>query len=489
MTTIYQVFRNVAETYKEKIFLIENDCSFTFEDVLKIVESWAYYLSEKVGVKKGDKVCLLMNNQIEFPISLLALNKIGAIFVPLNNRLTPKEIEFMVRTTNSKVVILNTIFEEKVRGLEGVTKLDASTIRNIKETGVSPLVTEEEAFILFTSGTTGLPKGVLHTNENGLFYAKVMIKGLGFERYMKQLIVAPLYHAIGFIDQLLPAIILGETVVLSNDPTPQGIASLLERYQIDILLGVPTIFTLLLLSGVARKYDFSYVKIFGYAGAPMSSKTIQGLKKTFPHIKLFNFYGSTEVGGTITILDDKYALSHADTVGKEVEGVEVRILKNGKFVIEEIGEVVTAPRYMKGYINADTQKAFYGRYLKMGDLGSIDRDGFLTLYGRIDDMIIVHGENVYPIEIERAIIESGVVKEVAVVGKETILGSQLVCFISLIEEQDEKEALEKIKRICKEKLADFKRPREFVVLKELPKNPVGKIDKKTLSEMANSLKL
>ncbi|MCS7279429.1 MAG: acyl--CoA ligase [Thermodesulfobacteriaceae bacterium] len=486
MITIYQVFKKVAESLREKVFLIEEDKSFTFGKVLEMVENWAYYLSEKVGIKRGDKVCLLMNNQIEFPLSLLALNKIGAIFVPLNNRLTPREIEFMVRASNSKVVLLNPLFEEKVKNLEGVTTLEASTVRNLKEGGNTPTLTEEEAFILFTSGTTGLPKGVLHTNENGLFYAKVMIDGLGFEREMKQLIVAPLYHAIGFIDQLLPAMILGETVVLSNDTTPQGIANLMEKYQIDILLGVPTIFTLLLLSGVAKKFDFSQAKIFGYAGAPMSSKTIQGLKKTFPHIKLYNFYGSTEVGGTITILEDKYALSHADTVGKEVEGVEVKILKDGEFVRGEIGEVVTAPRYMKGYINADTKKAFYGNYLRMGDLGSLDQEGFLTLYGRIDDMIIVHGENVYPIEIERAVIESGVVKEVAVVGKETILGSQLVCFVSLIGGLNEKEALEKIKEVCKEKLADFKRPREFVVLEELPKNPVGKIDKKKLSEMAKS---
>ncbi|MEN2985881.1 MAG: class I adenylate-forming enzyme family protein [Thermodesulfovibrionaceae bacterium] len=482
--TIYQVFKNIAEKNKEKIFLIENEKKFTFEDTLKMVERCSYYLSKKIGVKKGDRVCLLMNNQIEFPVSLLALNKIGAIFVPLNNRLTSKEIEFMVKTTDSKVVILNSLFEEKVKNLEKILTLDASTIRELREEGSVPTLAEEDAFVLFTSGTTGLPKGVLHTNENGIFYAEVMINGFGFEKDMKQLIVAPLYHAIGFIDQLLPAMILGQTIVLSNDTTPQGIASLLDRYQIDILLGVPTIFTLLLLSGVARKFDFSHTKIFGYAGAPMSSKTIQGLKKTFPHIKLFNFYGSTEVGGTITILDDKYALSHADTVGKEVSGVEVRILKNGEFVVGEIGEVVTAPKYMKGYINADTKKAFYGKYLRMGDLGSLDQDGFLTLYGRVDDMIIVHGENVYPIEIERAVIESGVVKEVAVVGKETILGSQLVCFVSLIEGENEKQALEKIKEVCKEKLADFKRPREFIVLEELPKNPVGKIDKRKLSEMA-----
>lgn len=480
--SIYQQFQRTSQLNKDKPFIIEEKDRLSFEETSKLVDKFAYYLTHNIGLRRGDKVALLLNNQSEFAIALLSLNKLGIIFAPLNNRLTPREIEYMVNTAAVRAIVFNPLYQEKINGLKEVIKIDAQIIKGLDINGKTPVISQEDAFILFTSGTTGVPKGVLHTNENSLFYANVMIEGLGFRHDMKHLIAAPLYHAIGCEDQLIPAIILGETVILTNNATPQNIARLLEEHSIDILLGPPTIFTLLILSGVPKKYKLLASKVFGYAGAPMRPQVIKVLKKTFPHIRLFNFYGSTEVGGTITVLDDKYALSHSETVGKAVKGVEVKVLGKNGFAYGEIGEVVTRPRYMKSYINADTKGAFTtGRYLRMGDLGQLDEQGFLTLFGRIGDMMIVQGENVYPIEIERVLIESGFLKEVCVIGEDTILGQQPVAFVSPIE-GDKEGFIERLKAICKEKLADFKRPRDFIVLKEIPKNPIGKIDKKKLLE-------
>lgn len=479
--SIYQRFQKTTQLNKNKPFIIAEENRLSFEETSKLVDKFSYYLGSEIRLKKGDRVALLLNNQSEFVIALLSLNKLGIIFVPLNNRLTAGEIEYMVNTTAAKAIVFNPLYQEKINGLKEAIKINAQIIKGLDIKGKTPVFSQEDAFILFTSGTTGVPKGVLHTNENSLFYANVMIEGLGFRHDMKHLIAAPLYHAIGCEDQLIPAIILGETVVLTNNTTPQNMAGLLERHSIDILLGPPTIFTLLILSGISKKYKLLVTKVFGYAGAPMRPQIIKVLKKAFPHIKLFNFYGSTEVGGTITVLDDKYALSHSETVGKAVKGVEVEILDENEFAYGKIGEVVTRPKYMRGYINADTKDAFTGGYLRMGDLGKLDEQGFLTLFGRIGDMMIVQGENVYPIEIERVLIESGFLKEACVIGKDTILGQQPVAFISPIE-GDKKEIIERLRAICKEKLADFKRPRDFMVLKEIPKNPIGKIDKKKLLE-------
>lgn len=480
--SIYQQFYKTSQLNKNKLFIIDDEGRFTFSQTSKLVDKFSYYLKNKIGLNEGDSVALLLNNQAEFAISLLSLNKLGMVTVPINNRLTSKEIEYIVDTSHSKAIILNPIYEEKISGIKGVTNINARITKELDISGEIPTSKKENAFILFTSGTTGIPKGVLHTNRNSLFYANVMIEGFGFKSDMKQLIAAPLYHAIGCEDQLIPAIILGETAILTNDTTPQNVAHLLEEYGIDVLLGPPTIFALLILSGISRRHKLLGTKIFGYAGAPMRPQVIKTLKKRFPHIKLFNFYGSTEVGGTITILDDKYAISHSETVGKAVKGVEVKILDEDKFVVGKVGEVVTRPRYMKGYINADTKSAFFDGYLRMGDLGKLDEEGFLTLFGRMGDMIIVQGENVYPIEVEKVLMDTGLLKEVCVMGKDTILGQQPVAFISPIEESNE-EIIEGLKAICKEKLADFKRPREFILLKEIPKNSVGKIDKKRLVEL------
>ena len=480
--SIYQQFYKISQLNKSKLFVIDNESRFTFGQISKLVDKFSYYLKNEIGLNEGDSVALLLNNQVEFVISLLSLNKLGMVTVPVNNRLTSEEIKYIIDASQSKAIILNPIYGGKVSSIKRVTKINAKIAKELDISGETPVSKSENAFILFTSGTTGTPKGVLHTNRNSLFYANVMIEGLGFESDMKQLIAAPLYHAIGCEDQLIPAIILGETVILTNDTTPQNVAHLLEEYSIDVLLGPPTIFALLILSGISKKYKLLGTKIFGYAGAPMRPQVIRALKKRFPHIKLFNFYGSTEVGGTITILDDKYAISHSETVGKAVKGVEVKILDENKFVVGKVGEVVTRPRYMKGYINADTKSAFFGDYLRMGDLGKLDKEGFLTLFGRMGDMIIVQGENVYPIEIEKVLMETGLLKEVCVMGRDTILGQQPVAFISPTDESGE-DITEKLKAICKEKLADFKRPREFIVLKEIPKNSVGKIDKKRLAEL------
>jgi len=482
--SIYQQFQKTAKSNKDKPFIIEEDNVLTFEETSKLIDKFSYYLESKIGLKRGDRIAFLLNNQLEFVIALLSSNKLGLIVTPLNNRLTSEEIEYMVNASAAKAIVFNSIYQEKISKIKEALKIDAKIIKGLDIIGETKTCIQEDAFILFTSGTTGIPKGVLHTNKNSLFYANVMIEGLGFRPDMKHLIAAPLYHAIGCEDQLIPAIILGQTVVLTNNTTPQNIAYLLERHSIDILLGPPSIFTLLILSGMAKRYRLLGTNVFGYAGAPMRPQVIKMLKKAFPHIKLFNFYGSTEVGGTITILDDGYALSHAETVGKAVKGVEVRVLDKDEFVLDKIGEVVTRPNYMKGYVNADTEGVFFDGYLRMGDLGKLDKQGFLTLFGRIGDMMIVQGENVYPIEIERVLIESGLLKEACVIGRDTILGQQPVAFVSPIEE-DKERVIEKLKAICKEKLADFKRPRDFIVLKEIPKNPVGKIDKRKLLELLN----
>ena len=482
--SVYQQFQKTTQQYRNKPFVIIEEVTIilSYAQISQLIDKFASYLTYELKLKKQDRVALLLNNQLEFVVAFLAINKLGMICVPLNNRLMAEDLEFMIKASSSKAIVFYSIFQEKIDGISEVLKIDAKIIKELKTDKETPVINEENAFILFTSGTTGLPKGVLHTNENILFYAQIMIDGFGFDSLMKQLIAAPLYHAIGSIDQLIPAIILGETVVLTNNPAPQNVAMLLEKHNIEVLQGPPTIFALLILSGAYKKHKLLSSKIFGYAGAPMRSATIKMLKKAFPHIKLFNYYGSTEVGGTITILDDKYASSHSETVGQAVKGVKVKILADDKFVTNEVGEVITRSRYMKDYVNADAKKSFYNGYLRMGDLGKIDEHGFLTLFGRMGDMMIIQGENVYPIEIERVLLESGLLKEVCAVGKNTVLGHEPVVFICPHDE-NEKEVVEKLRDLCQEKLADFKRPRDFIVLKELPKNATGKIDKKKIKEL------
>ncbi len=479
--TIYEQFNQTAQAHIKKPALIYNDISIKYKQLSDFVDNFAYYFIDELKTKPGEKVALLLKNEPEFVIAMLAINKIGALFIPLNNRLTPQEIQYMVNNSAAKAVVFNPDFESKIEGLVDTVKIPSSIIRKLTPKKPSYSFNQEDAAIMFTSGTTGLPKGILHTNENLLFYAQVMIDGLGFKPHMKQLIAAPLYHAIGLQDQIIPAIMLGQTVVLTNDTSPKYMAHLLESNNIDILLAPPTIFTLFLTSGLSKKHKLLNTEIFGYAGAPMRPNIIKKLKSNFPHIRLYNFYGSTEIGGTVTILDDQYSLSHSETVGRAVPGVEVEILNEDSLVTDEIGEVITRPRYLKDNITKDLMDSFYKDYLRVGDLGKLDKNGFLTLFGRMGDMMIVQGENVFPVEIERVLLESGLVKETCVKAKDTLFGQKPVAFVSPAEDQTT-DINEKLKDLCKHKLADFKRPSQFIIMESIPKNATGKIDNKKLLE-------
>lgn len=459
-----------------------------------------------LGIKKGERVSLVLYNSSEFVTALFALVKIGAVFNPINYRLAAKELAYIINDAGSRIVI----FEEAVRNeLEKVRDeltsvetfiytdsnipdyaLDFYTLLEEKEESLPPIdIKEDDLYIImYTSGTTGRPKGVMHTHRSMVEHNMSVIADQQLTYQDVGLCAAPLYHAAELHVFFLPRVHVGATNVITHMFNPKEVLKLVQDEKVSVLFGAPTMLNMLLQENVAD-YDLSTLRLVGYGGASMAPAMVKQCHEILK-ANLIQYYGMTEMGPAVTVLFPEEQLPRAGAAGRALLNHEIRVVRPREDTPsepddlvepgEEIGEIIVrGPSMMTGYFNLPevTEKKLYKGWYHSGDLARIDSDGYVWIADRVDDMIISGAENIYPREVEDALFEHPEVLEVAVIGRADVKWGKVVTAFVIPKSADlTAETLDSYLKTSG-RLAAYKRPRQYEFVTALPKTPSGKIQK------------
>jgi 2-furoate---CoA ligase len=418
---------------------------------------------ETRGVSRGDCVACVLANEPETVELYWGCQWLGACLVPLSHRASAEDVAYCIEDSGAKLVIR-----------------DAAEVRELvaaeEHPGALDLDDGEHAIQLYTSGTTGRPKGVprTHRAERAAGMSQVIHHGL--RPGHRTLGVMPLYHTMG-VHSLLAAAFVGGCYVAQPTWDAEDALELVERERIDTLYLAPTLFFDLVHSPALRARDVSRVDAVAYAGAPMTGTLVERVAEAFDPRIFVNHYGSTEI---YTFAVQRAQRAKPGCAGRAALNARLRLEPEGE------GEILchmSSDEAFEGYWNrpdAD-EKAIRDGWYHTGDVGRIDEDGDLWVVGRVDDMIISGGENIHPIEVEDVLSRAPGVQEVVVIAAPDDRWGQRVVACVVADEGVTAEALD---AYCLEsdRLARFKRPREYRFVPELPKSPSGKILRRMLRD-------
>jgi long-chain acyl-CoA synthetase len=498
---IFEMLQATADRLPDKPALICDEETLTYGELQRQVLSLAYHL-QHLGVTKGDRVALLFPNCIEMAVSYYACAAIGAIAVPLNNRLTGKDLVYILNDCGAGVLAVGYQFWDVSQAIRPdlvmvkefiyagpERRMGAHFLDDLLKSNDLPnfpdLDPEDVATIMYTSGTTGLPKGAMMSQRNIFTNARNCGAMLTYTEKDLTLIVVPLFHVTGLNSQLVAFIYLGGTCVILKAYKTAEMIRAIERQQITVLFNVPTMYVLMLINEALEDTDISSVRMAAYGGAPMDRETIVALKERLG-LDLYNAYGLTESSSLTTVLPACDAIRKAPSVGLPVPGVQVKAVD---FLGNEVqpgdpGELlIKGPNIVKGYFNQPeaTQKALKEGWLHTGDVARIDDEGYVFIVDRMKDMIVRGGENIYSIEVESVLNSYPKVLESAVVPEPHHIFGEVVRACIVLRPETEATA-EEILEYCRQHLADFKVPARIIILSELPRNPGGKVIKSQLRE-------
>jgi long-chain acyl-CoA synthetase len=508
---MWDMFRQSTFTYLDEIYLIEGPNRITFGQAADLAVRLAARIKEQAAAGQGDQVGILMENSIGFIISFWAVQNLGATAVIFNTRLAAPELKRQLQFSDLKLLISSPIMSEKMREIPSgdlnipQIVLGSGWMKDLPaggQAGPPETISEDDtAFILFTSGTSGTPKGVMLTHRNIITCAfrsgATLAQGLALaassatpvresspKQYM--LIVAPLFHIMA-IEQMAAAVFLGRGSILLASFNPQEIMELVNRGELYGLTGTPTMYWLLLNKTAIRGSKVESIRRLGFGAAPMAPDLLKELKEVFPSARLRNGYGLTEAP-SISALPDLYMETHPTSVGKPTLCTEVKIvdpLSRKELGPNVVGELaVRGALVTKGYykVPEETAKVYQQGWFYTGDMAYQDTEGFLYLVGRSREMINRGGENVYPVEVENVLHLHPKILDVSVFGlPDPVMGSIVVCAV-VPRPGAGRISLEEIKENCRDQLASYKIPQKVFFLSEMPTNPGGKVMKNKLVE-------
>lgn len=452
------------------------------------------------GVKPGDRVALLLPNTTAFCVGVFACLELGAVAVALNTKLKSRELEFMLDNSGARVLLLDAERWREIEPIRARIPCEAyyvvgppvpgtGAFAGLLDTERPPVVSvgeEATAFILYTSGTTGRPKGAEATHLGIVSSVVTLARTMGLGPGERSLVAVPLFHVTGLIAQFLTMAYVGGTSVLMPAFDAADALSLLDAERITHIIAAPTVFVMMMTRPEHVRHGRT-VRVVGYGGAPISAETVRGLRAWLPAARLHNAYGLTETSSPTTVLPDADALARVSTVGLPIPTAEVRTVEPGggaECGAGEVGELLVwgpmvVPRY---WANPDATAVTMGDgWLRTGDLARIDGDGYVTVMDRLKDMINRGGEKVYCVEVEEVLCAHPDLLEVAVVGvPDPVYGEAVKA--AVVPRPGRSVDPADVRRWVTDRLAKFKAPRDVVVLPALPRNPNGKVIKTALRE-------
>ncbi len=495
-----------AEVVPEKPALVDSitERTISYRELAQRAER-ASGLLRQLDIGEGDRVAILGENRVEQVELYFAAARIGAILVPVNWRLAPEEGAYILGDSEPKVLFYGDDVKSTIAAIrdgdttwEGLIvsfdddgdsgyagRLDAVGERN----GVAQRVTEDTpVMLLYTSGTTGRPKGAILTHGTITWNAVNTSTGWDLRHDDVTLTHTPFFHTGGWNVLTLPLLHRGGTVVLTPRFDPTETLSAVERYGVTVLFAVPTMFQMMLDDEGLARTDLSTVRFFISGGAPCPIPLIESFQQRGVVFK--QGYGLTEVGPNCFVLHERDAIRKAGAVGFPVIHLDTRVVSREGHPVQpgEVGELqLRGPTVCAGYwkrAEATAEAQAGDGWFKTGDLFKIDDEGYHYVVGRLKEMYISGGENVYPAEIERVLYEIDPIFEAAVVGVPHDKWGEVGHAFVASSDSAPRPTVDEILEHCRARLARFKVPKAITILDSLPKGSSGKILKQELTRMA-----
>ncbi|MEA5502852.1 long-chain fatty acid--CoA ligase [Halotia wernerae UHCC 0503] len=486
--------------FPDQTALIFEDKSFTYKQLNQLVGRVANGLKE-LGIKRGDRVALFLPNIPEFIISYLGILKIGAVVVSINVMLKSAEVSYILHDCAAKAIITTESQSEHVLEAdlpelqhiliaEGRANKGRSLAQLIANSSPNKHAVEMDrhapACIVYTSGTTGFPKGATLSHGNVISNMYSQNRCCGMQPDDRLLLYLPLFHCFGQNAILNAALNVCATIVLQRRFDIEQLLKAIITHQVTMFFGVPTVFIKLLNTNIPNQH-FESVRYYFSAAAPLPIEIAQSWQDKYGKV-IHEGYGLTETSPCACYNHDlKYKLG---SIGAPIENVEMKIIDAEGHQVQpgELGEIVIrGPNVMLGYWNRpfETANVIKNGWFHTGDIGQMDEDGFFYIIDRLKDMINVSGFKVYPTEVENVIYQHLAVAEVAVYGVPDAFKGEIVK-ASIVLKPGSTITAEKIIDFCSERMATYKLPRAINFVDSLPKNQTGKILKRVLRQHSMS---
>ena len=494
-TVVGDIGRHWSRVSPDAIALEDGSAALTYRQLDERVAHLAARLIHK-GICKGDVVAALLPNGCDCIVVALAAARAGATFCPLNPRFTAREMNSLVRVAKPRAVFVGgnrhpALADPLLRELcpeELIVEVDPPEAAMSPSTALPSVKPTDFFSLMFTSGTTGEPKGALATHRARMTWVSSGIIEYGVARDDLYLSAMPLVHSAGLTLALMH-VEAGARVHVMPRFDANAFLRIASEARTTSALVVPTMLAMLLaeLDDWCAKYDLSSLRRLITCGAPLPQPTKSAVLRRLSS-QLYDFYGSTE-SNSMTVLRPSDQVRKPHSVGKPFAGVRIRISDpvGEALPSRQIGEIWSLnPSTMSRYVDAPeaTAAAFSGQWYRTGDLGYLDDEGYLHLAGRAQEMIISGGLNIYPPEIESVLMEHPDIRDCAVVGVVDDTWGQVVkAFIVL--RGDARLTLGELQAHCKQHLADFKKPRQVEIVAEIPRNAGGKVVKAALTNALN----
>lgn len=501
-----------AQMFPEQEQLVFEQTRLTYGELWERIQKTANAL-RALGVGRGDKVAVLQTNSSQYVEVYFAVAALGAVFIPVNYRAKLPELEHMIGSAGTKVVLVGhryvqaidelkprlpsvesyVAMEGEVAGMPHLEQLVAAAEPEFVEEEIDD---EETTILMYTSGTTSLPKGVMLTFNDFTAYVVNSVEMADGTPRGAALLCVPLYHIAGATN-VMTNMFSGRRLVLLRQFDPKQWLETVEREGITHAFLVPTMVKQLIDHPDFTRHDLTSLQTISYGGAAMPFPVVRRAIEMFPSsVGFVNAFGQTETTSTLTVLgpedhrldgsqeEVERNLKRLVSIGRPLPDVEVKIVddEGNELPIGDVGELwVRTPRVMKGYSSKEgaSSPLQADGWLPTRDMGWLDADGYIFLAGRKDDMIIRGGENIAPAEVEAVLYAHPSVEEVAVIGVPDVEWGQKVAAVIVARPGAEIDADEVID-FCRQRLASFKKPEIVSLVDTLPKNQMGKILKKDL---------
>ncbi|MEW5913633.1 MAG: AMP-binding protein [Thermodesulfobacteriota bacterium] len=498
--TISAILDQQARKYGDRTYLFFEDQKVTYGELAQRGTRLACGLRAS-GVSAGDKVAVLLTNSPSFFDVFFGVALTGATLVPINPRYKFREVKDIIDRVEAETLIIEKELWGDLKGLQEGCKLIKNIFFKGSDTppGLRPFTNlysdknvalpgikfEDEFAIIFTSGTTGAPKGVVLTHGNYVTNAFQGARGKDFNESTRVLTCLPLVHVNAQVSSFLGSFVMGGQLVLQKEFHPKEFLVALSKYSVTSFAAVPTIYAILLNQADLNQYDFSHLTYCISGSAPMSRALRSNFEKTF-NANILEAYGLTEATAMVST-NPPHGIRKVGSIGLPYENIKMKVVDFEDHTLDsnQVGEIlISGPNVFKGYFKEPeaTAKAVVNGWLHSGDLGYRDDDGYYFLTGRIKELIIRGGINIYPKEIEDIIATYSKIAQVAIIGiPDEIWGERVhACIIS---KENQRVTVEEINNYLKDKIASFKIPNTLSLHREFPMGGLGKIKKQKLKEV------
>jgi long-chain acyl-CoA synthetase len=500
---IYAMFLDAVRRAPDSIALVEGDVRWSYAKLAARVDACAVRLTV-LGLAAGDRMGILLSNRADYMTLLMAAARLGVIAVPMNIRQRAPETAYVLADSGAAAIIYDDALEDQLPHRTSVPEVrhwlpysaeaaawSAAGPETRADRPDRSAVGEDDPFcILYTSGTTGRPKGAVLTHLGLITICIGSQNHLQLKDGESMILAVPASHVTGIGLVLMLSIRVAGKVVLEEAFKARQFLELAQAERMSFAIMVPAMYKLCLMDPDFDKFDLSSWRIGAFGGAPMAEATIEALAEHVPQLTLVNIYGSTETSSPAVMMPLGQCASHRDKVGRPLPYADIIIMdEDGRQVPPgQQGEIwiagaMTVPRYWNN--PEATEKGFAGGYWKSGDIGAMDTEGYICVLDRMKDMINRGGFKIYSVEVENTLMAHEAVAEAVVVGRPCpVLGERVEAFVVTKEPAEDAS----LRQFCAERLSDYKVPDHvYIVEGPLPRNPNGKLLKNAVREWLSAM--